>query len=124
MPLILADDRSLDDLDGSAKGPVNAKFGRAADPATGDPLFRLPFSSPTRSGIDYIAAGLRWSVFNHTRDITKPTWTWEVEGRFGVGEPLHACNAKPENVPAATWSATSSSRPARSTRSAPASTPT
>lgn len=98
LPLILADDRSLDDLDGS-KNAVNAKFGRASDPATGDPFFSLPFKSPTRSGIDYIAAGLRWSVFNHTRDITKPTWTWEVEGRFGVGEPLHACNANPETVP-------------------------
>lgn len=98
LPLILADDRSLDDLDGS-KGPVNAKFGRAYDPATGDPFFKLPFSSPTRSGIDYVAAGLRWSVFNHTRDNTKPTWTWEVEGRFGVGEPLHACNANPETIP-------------------------
>jgi hypothetical protein len=100
LPLILADDRSLDDLDGSAKG-VNAQFGRAADPATGDPLFKLPFTSPTRSGIDYIAAGLRWSVFNQYRDPTKPTWTWEVEGRFGVGEPLHACNANPETVPTA-----------------------
>jgi len=100
VPLILADDRSLDDLEGS-KNAVNTKFGRASDPATGDPLFRLPFSSPTRSGIDYIAAGLRWSVFNHYRDLTKPTWTWEVEGRFGVGEPLRPCNANPEVVPAA-----------------------
>ncbi len=99
LPLILADDRSLDDLEGSQK-PVNAPFGRASDSATGDPLFRLPFNSPTRSGIDYIAIGLRWSVFNQHRDPTKPTWTWEVEGRFGVGEPLHACNAKPEAVPA------------------------
>ncbi len=99
VPLILADDRSIDDLSGSAKA-VNAQFGRAADPATGSPMFRLPFNSPTRSGIDYIAAGLRWSVFNHYRDPTKPTWTWEVEGRFGVGEPLHACNANPEAVPA------------------------
>lgn len=100
VPLILADDRSLDDESGSAKA-VNAQFGRASDPATGSPLFRVPFNSPTRSGIDYVAAGLRWSVFNHYRDPTKPTWTWEIEGRFGVGEPLHACNANPEAVPAA-----------------------
>lgn len=98
LPLILADDRSLDDLSGSTK-PVNAQFGRVADPATGSPMFRVPFNSPTRSGIDYIAAGLRWSVFNHYRDTTKPTWTWEIEGRFGVGEPLHACNENPELVP-------------------------
>jgi len=99
LPLILADDRSLDDLDGS-KEAVNSK-GRAADPATGASLFRLPFSSPTRSGIDYVAAGMRWSVFNHYRDPTKPTWTWEVEGRFGVGDPLRPCNANPEVVPTA-----------------------
>ena len=98
LPLILADDRGLDDLSGSSKA-VNAQFGRVADPATGTPMFRVPFNSPTRSGIDYIAAGLRWSVFNHFRDPTKPTWTWEVEGRFGVGEPLHACNENPEVVP-------------------------
>lgn len=100
LPLILADDRSLDDLEGS-KNAVNANFGRASDPATGLPLFRLPFSSPTRNGIDYVAAGLRWSVFNHYRDLTKPTWTWEVEGRFGVGEPLRPCNGNPEVIPAA-----------------------
>ncbi|MGZ6062558.1 MAG: hypothetical protein ACXWUE_33540 [Polyangiales bacterium] len=98
LPLILADDRSLDDLDGSSKG-VNAQFGRASDSATGDPLFKLPFTSPTRSGIDYIAVGLRWGLFNQYRDPSKPNWTWEVEGRFGVGEPLHACNANPENIP-------------------------
>lgn len=98
LPLILADDRSLDDLNGSSKA-VNAPNGRIADPATGNPMFRVPFSSPTRSGIDYIAAGIRWSVFNHYRDLTKPTWTWELEGRFGVGEPLRACNANPEVVP-------------------------
>ncbi|MBI2391399.1 MAG: hypothetical protein HYV09_17545 [Deltaproteobacteria bacterium] len=108
VPLILADDRSLSELDGSGK-PVNAAFGRVADPATGDPMFKVPFNSPTRSGVDYIAAGLRWSVFNHTRDLTKPTWTWEVEGRFGVGEPLHACNANPEKIPDAAYAAAGSS---------------
>jgi hypothetical protein len=98
LPLILADDRGLEDLNGSSKA-VNAQFGRVADPATGNPMFRVPFTSPTRNGIDYVAAGLRWSVFNHYRDPTKPTWTWEIEGRFGVGEPLHACNANPEVIP-------------------------
>lgn len=98
IPLILADDRGLDDLDGSAR-VVNAQNGRAADSATGDPMFRLPFKSPTRSGIDFIAAGLRWSVFNQFRDPTKPTWTWEIEGRFGVGEALHACSENAQPVP-------------------------
>lgn len=90
LPLILSDNRSLGDLNGS-QAAVNER-GRASDPATGDPLFRLPFRSPQRSGVDYVAAGLRWSIFNQFRDPSKPTWTWEVEGRFAVGEPLHACN--------------------------------
>jgi hypothetical protein len=94
VPLILADDRSLDDLDGSKAG-VNAPFGRSSDTANGQPFFNLPFKSPTRSGVDYVAAGLRYSIFNQHRDSTKPTWTIELEGRFGVGEPMHACNANP-----------------------------
>ena len=97
VPLILSDSRSMDDLDGSIKA-VNGNFGRVADPATGLPIFKLPFESPNRSGIDFIAVGIRWSIFNQWRDHTKPTFTLELEGRFGVGEPLHACNAKPEAV--------------------------
>lgn len=93
-PLTLADDRSLGDLDGSTAG-VNQQFGRASDTATGQPFFQLPFKAPTRSGFDYIAVGLRYSLFNQNRDPTKPTLTFELEGRFGVGEPLHACNANP-----------------------------
>lgn len=103
VPLTIADDRSLEDLDGSANG-VNKTDGssRTADPATGQPMFKLPFKSPTRSGVDYIAAGIRWSIFNQHRDPTKPTWTIEIEGRFGVGEPLHPCNANPEPIDPAT----------------------
>ena len=104
VPLTLADDRKLDDLDGSQNG-VNQPSGRASDPATGDPLFKLPFKSPTRSGVDYIAAGLRYSIFNQNRDPTKPTWTIELEGRFGVGEPMHPCNANPDTIDPAAYRA-------------------
>lgn len=94
VPVIVADDRSLEQLEGSGKS-VNATDGtsRVADPANGQPMFSVPFKSPTRSGIDYIAAGFRWSIFNQHRDRTKPTWTVELEGRFGVGDPLRACSA-------------------------------
>lgn len=94
VPVIIADDRSLGDLDGSANA-VNKTDGtsRVADPANGKSMFSLPFSSPTRSGVDYVAAGFRWSIFNQHRDHTKPTWTIELEGRFGVGDPLRACSA-------------------------------
>jgi len=101
VPFILADDRSLDDLDGSSAG-VNAKFGRASDTSDGTQFFKLPFKSPTRSGVDYVAAGLRWSIFNQHRDPTKPTLTIELEGRFGVGEPLHPCNEQPDTIGGAT----------------------
>jgi hypothetical protein len=106
VPFIVADDRSLDDLEGSKAG-VNAPYGRASDTANGAPFFQLPFKSPTRSGIDYIAVGLRWSIFNQMRDPTKPTWTIELEGRFGIGEPMHACNASEnrESIPAGAYAA-------------------
>jgi len=87
MPVILSDSRELGDLDGSSSNPQ-----RLMDP-TGAALFSVPFKSPTRSGIDYIAVGLDWAVANQQRDRTKPTWVIGVEGRFGIGDPLHACNA-------------------------------
>ncbi len=87
LPIILSNAQSLSDLDGSTKNPQ-----RLQDP-TGATIFPVPFSSPTRSGIDYFAVGLDWAMLNQQRDWTKPTWVLGVEGRFGVGEPLHACNA-------------------------------
>ncbi len=88
LPLILSDNRSLGDLNGSSK--VQSQI--LADP-TGGQLFSIPFKSPTRSGIDYFSLGMDWAIFNQQRDWTKPTWVIGVDGRFGVGTPLHACNA-------------------------------
>lgn len=93
LPIILSDARSLDDLDGSSGNPQ-----RLADPATGQPLFKVPFKSPTRSGIDWFSAGLDWAIMNQQRNRTKPTWVIGVEGRFGVGTPLHACSGTPVTV--------------------------
>ncbi len=95
LPLILADNRSLGDLNGSSK--VQAQ--RLSDP-TGGQLFSIPFTSPARSGVDYFSVGMDWAIFNQQRDWTKPTWIIGVDGRFGVGTPLHACNANaPANTP-------------------------
>jgi hypothetical protein len=74
-------------LNGSSQNPQLLQ-----DP-TGAQLFTVPFKSPTRSGIDWFSAGLDYAIFNQQRDRTKPTWVIGVEGRFGVGTPLHACNA-------------------------------
>jgi len=95
VPLILGWAQSLGDLNGSAA--VDGQL--LQDPLGGNPLFSVPFTSPTRSGIDYVSAGLDWAIYNQQRDETKPTWVVGIEGRFSVGAPLHACNA---NAPAGT----------------------
>jgi hypothetical protein len=87
LPIILSDTRSLGDLDGSSNNPQ-----RLQDPS-GAQMFKVPFSSPTRSGIDWFSVGLNYAIFNQQRDFTKPTWVVGVEGRFGIGASLHACNA-------------------------------
>jgi hypothetical protein len=84
LPLVLSDTRELtrksgfewpDDFNGDG---------------TGDALFSLPFKSPDRSGIDYIAVGLWWGILDQGRDDTKPNWTVFVEGRFSVGDEMVA----------------------------------
>jgi hypothetical protein len=87
LPIILADARSLSDLDGSSQNPQ-----RLQDP-TGDQLFKVPFKSPTRSGVDWFSVALNYAIFNQQRDDTKPTWVVGAEGRFAVGPRMHACNA-------------------------------
>ncbi|HVJ94894.1 MAG TPA: hypothetical protein VM580_34165 [Labilithrix sp.] len=86
LPLILADTRELQDLDGSSRNPE-----RLQDP-TGAQLFSVPFKSPTRSGVDWFSVALNYAIFNQTRDASKPTWVIGAEGRFAVGSRLHACN--------------------------------
>jgi hypothetical protein len=90
-PLILNWSQSLGDLDGSAALAPQL----LQDPASssGQQLFSVPFTSPNRSGLDYLSFGLDWAIFNQQRDETKPTWVVGVEGRVPVGTPLHACNA-------------------------------
>jgi hypothetical protein len=88
LPVILSWSQSLGDLNGSSS--VQAQ--RLADPSGGQ-LFNVPFTSPTRSGIDYFAFGLDYAIFNQQRDDTKPTWVIGVEGHVPIGNPMHACNA-------------------------------
>lgn len=87
LPIILSDDRELKGLSGSDK---NQSFALAGAP--GEQLFQLPFKSPTRSGVEYLAIGLDASPMNQARDSTKPTWLIGIEGRFDVSEPMHACS--------------------------------
>lgn len=86
LPIILADARELEELDGSTRNPE-----RFQDP-TGAALFGLPFKSPTRSGIDWLGVGLNYAITNQQRDASKPTWVAGVEGRLALGPRMHACN--------------------------------
>jgi hypothetical protein len=89
MPIILSNDRKLTDLNGSAgqQGVV-----LAGGPNDGGQLFTLPFNSPQRSGVEYLAVGVDFGFMNQYRNPSKPTWIGGFEARFSVGEPMHACN--------------------------------
>jgi hypothetical protein len=91
LPVILSNDRKID---ASGKQFDNQELNLQGLP--GEQLFNLPFKAPTRSGIEYLAIGLDFGIFNQWRDVTKPTWVFGFEGRFNVSEPLHACNANPD----------------------------
>ncbi len=88
MPIILNDSSKLEGLDGSDKVQSVVLAG-----APGEQVFRLPFESPDRSGIEYLAVGLDVNIMSQSRDATKPTWLFGFEGRFNVSEPMHACNS-------------------------------
>jgi hypothetical protein len=90
MPVILSNDRKLAGIDGSDKQQATILAG-----APGEQLFRLPFTSPTRSGIEYLAIGMDFGLMNQARNKTKPTWIIGGEVRLDVSEPMHACNGKP-----------------------------
>jgi hypothetical protein len=100
MPIILSNDRKLSDLNGSAAVQNITAMG---GPTDAGPLFSLPFNAPQRSGIEYLALGLDFAFMNQFRDRTKPTWMAGFEARFGLGEPMHACNADVANLPCANF---------------------
>ncbi len=93
LPIILSNTRQLEGLNGSENKQDVVLQGAPTDVGS---LFSLPFKSPDRSGIEYVAVGLDTSAFmNQARDRTKPTLLFGVEGRFAVGESMHACNPNP-----------------------------
>jgi hypothetical protein len=91
VPIILSDDRQLNGTAGSENQQQITLAG-----APGEQLFNLPFKSPTRSGLEYLAVGVDAAIMNQARDATKPTWLFGFEGRFDVSEPMHACNQNPK----------------------------
>ncbi len=93
LPIILSNEQELTSLEGSANQQSLVLQG-----APGEQLFSLPFKSPKRSGIEYLAVGVDAALMSQARDRTKPTWIFGLEGRFDVSEPKHACNANPSRL--------------------------
>ena len=91
MPVILSNSQSLGDYAGSTTQADSLRG------TTGEQLFTLPFSSPSRHGVEYLALGLDLGLMNQYRDHTKPTWIVGIESRFSVSEPMHACNDHPKD---------------------------
>jgi hypothetical protein len=91
MPIILANKRKLQTVDG---GSDNQPLILRGEP--GEQLFQLPFQSPTRSGIEYLALGLEFALMNQARNWVRPTWIGGFEARINVSEPMHACNESPD----------------------------
>jgi len=89
-PVILSNDR---ELTATGSSGTNQRFNLQGVP--GEQLFSIPFTSPTRSGFEYLAIGVDFGILNQWRDETKPTWVLGFEGRFNISEPMHACNANP-----------------------------
>jgi len=88
LPVILSDDRSLKASGGGL--PSTTLVG-----APGEQVFALPFKSPSRSGIEYLALGMDFGLMNQARNLNKPTWMLGGEVRVNVSEPMHACNDSP-----------------------------
>ena len=83
LPLVLSDARTLDAVEG-------ARAFTTAGPGDEVPMFDLPFASPRRAGLDYLAMGAAWAVLNQMRTPWNPTWVLRIEGRRAIGTSLRA----------------------------------
>lgn len=93
LPVILSDRRSLAVPSGRTRAAAEGDLASPLPDGSSEPLFSVPFNSPTRSGLDHLALGLAWSLTNQHRSPSLPTWVLMVEGRLGVGKLLTACDA-------------------------------
>ena len=108
LPLILSDNRALGPIAG---GGANTYPQLLADPA-GGALFNVPFKSPTRSGVDFFCVGLDWAHLQPAARLDEADLARRGQGRFGVGTPLHACNANAPRPAAMPRSDAAGRRPA------------
>lgn len=73
--------------DGILPGDPNTSWGIDAENGG---RFQAPsqqvFRGPTRSGLEYLALGVRWAAMNQARDQSKPTWVLGLESRLSVAQ--------------------------------------
>ncbi|MFO0549900.1 MAG: hypothetical protein U0271_16015 [Polyangiaceae bacterium] len=86
LPIILSQTEDLSPPPGGHAGSITG---------AGETLFDVPFRSPERSGIDYLALGFLVGVMNQTREPRFPTWIFNVEARISVGRTVAPCNQSP-----------------------------
>lgn len=111
MPLVLSDSRNLQLPSGVSAAQAGSVLTDATAQGGGDSaLFSVPFSSPTRAGVDYLALGAAWAPFNQTRRPWLPTWVLRLEGRRAVGPTLRACHPVTTDVPATASAAATTAR--------------
>jgi hypothetical protein len=91
LPLILNDTRKLMTKGSFAWDDYNGD-------GAADTLFSTDFQSPERSGVDTINVGLWWGILDQGRDDTKPYWTIYAEGRFSIGDEMHAACKSTNNT--------------------------
>ena len=100
VPLILSDDRKFTAHGDTTPGQVTQRlldgfdYTMAGGSTGTSSLFSVPFTSPTRSGVDYIRVGLLWAILDQSRDIHLPTWLVRIEWRPAVGAPLRPCSVE------------------------------
>ena len=99
LPLVLSDVRGVSYPGSPATSVVDARLLTPVPGQADQALFNLPFESPTRSGVDSVSAGFAFSLMNQHRRRDLPTWTILLEGRFGIGSLLSACDAADTSSP-------------------------
>lgn len=108
LPLVIADNRTLsfDDTDASTssllRDQVLPGFGQAdyGIDAVHGRSFTGPssktFAGPTRKGLEYLAFGLNWAMFNQKRVASEPTWLVGFEARVDVSKTMRFDPSKPK----------------------------
>ena len=96
LPIVLSNARKIAPVeDGGGRSSADRSDVALAG-APGETLFSVPFEGPDRSGIEYVALGLDFDIFNQQRDPTKPTWLFGFESRISAGPPMRPCTKNPK----------------------------